>query len=252
MKNKKNIFLFIIALLFVTTVITFAQKKSITADDKSFLLGFLPKIIEVNNGILSDRNNIIMLKKQFTNTVKLSNEEEVFLSKISAKYGVNSFKLDDKANKDVLQNEFNDLLIRVDIIPTKLVMAQAICESAWGKSHFAKNANNYFGVHCYHKGCGLVPLGDKNAGFEVKSYPTVLAGITDYIHILNTYSAYKELRNLRARLRKDNQPLNPLSLAEGLSRYSQKGEEYVKILQSLINNYIPANIQEFIKNNKTN
>ena len=252
MKNKKNVFLFVIALLFITPAITFAQKKSIPADDKSFMLGFLPKIMDVNKGILSDRNNIIKLKKQFTNTGKLSNEEEVFLSKISVKYGINSFKLDDKGDKDVLQNEFNDLLIRVDIIPTKLVMAQAICESAWGKSYFAKNGNNYFGVHCYHKGCGLVPSEDKNAGFEVKSYPTVLAGITDYIHILNTCSAYEELRNIRAQLIKDNQPLNPLKLAEGLSRYSQKGEEYVKILQSLINEYIPANIQVFIKENKTN
>jgi Bax protein len=249
---KKNILLFIIALLFITPAITFAQKKSITADDKSFMLGFLPKIIDVNKGILSDRNNIIKLKKQFTNTGKLSNEEEISLSEISAKYGINSFKLDDKGNKDVLQNEFNDLLIRVDIIPTKLVMAQAICESAWGKSYFAKNGKNYFGVHCYHKGCGLVPSGDKNAGFEVKSYPTVLAGIIDYIHILNTYSAYEGLRNIRSRLRKDNQQLNPLKLAEGLSRYSQKGEEYVKILQSLINNYIPANIQVFLKKNSIN
>ncbi len=252
MKNKKNVFLFVIALLFITPAINFAQKKSIPTDDKSFMLGFLPKIMDVNKGILPDRNNIIKLKKQFTNTGKLSNEEEVFLSEILAKYGINSFKLDDKGDKDVLQNEFNDLLIRVDIIPTKLVMAQAICESAWGRSYFAKNGNNYFGVHCFHKGCGLVPSGDKNAGFEVKSYPTVLAGITDYIHILNTCSAYEELRNIRAQLRKDNQPLNPLKLAEGLSRYSQKGEEYVKILQSLINEYIPANIQVFIKENKTN
>ncbi len=249
---KKYIFLFIIALLFVTPAITFAQKKSITADDKSFMLGFLPKIMDANKGILSDRNNIIKLKKQFTNTGKLSNEEEVFLSEISAKYGINSFKLDDKGDKDVLQNEFNDLIIRVDIIPTKLVMAQAICESAWGKSHFAKNGNNYFGVHCYHKGCGLVPSGDKNAGFEVKSYPTVLVGITDYIHILNTCSAYEGLRNIRTQLRKDNQPLNPLKLTEGLSRYSQKGEEYVTILQSLINNYIPVNIQVFLKENNIN
>jgi len=252
MKNKNNVFLFVIALLFISPATTFAQKKSITADDKSFMLAFLPKIMDVNKGILSDRNNIIKLKKQFTNTGKLSNEEEVFLSKISVKYGINSFKLDDKGDKDVLQIEFNDLLIRVDIIPTKLVMAQAICESAWGKSHFAKNGNNYFGVHCYHKGCGLVPSGAKNAGFEVKSYPTVLAGITDYIHILNTCSAYKELRNIRARLRKDNQPLSPLKLADGLSRYSQKGEEYDKILQSLINEYIPANIQVFIKENNIN
>jgi len=86
----------------------------------------------------------------------------------------------------------------------------------------------------------------------VKSYPTVLAGITDYIHILNTGSAYEELRNIRTQLRKDNQPINPLKLAEGLSRYSQKGEEYVKILQSLINNYIPANIQVFLKENNIN
>ena len=49
------------------------------------------------------------------------------------------------------------LLQRVDVVPVSLVVAQAANESAWGKSRFAREGNNLFGIWCYTEGCGIVP-----------------------------------------------------------------------------------------------
>jgi len=238
-----------LALSFMTSV-SYAQKRAISSEDKSFLVEFIPKIISANQEVQTDRNKILACKDEYQRTGKLTNEDEVFLSKTSSKYDINSFKLDDENDQPAFLKELSDLLLRVDIIPTKLVMAQAICESAWGRSYFAEHGNNFFGIHCYSKGCGLVPSGNPNAGFEVKSYPTIEAGIADYIHTLNTVSAYARIRSMRAQMRQERQPVNATQLAEGLSRYSQKGEEYVSLIQNLIRNYVPEDIDSFIEKNK--
>ncbi|MBC8315517.1 MAG: glucosaminidase domain-containing protein [Bacteroidales bacterium] len=249
MKRSVQLGMVMLALSFMTSV-SYAQKRAISSQDKSFLIEFIPKIISANQEVQTDRNRILTCKDEYQRTGKLTDEDEVFLSKTSSKYDINSFKLDDENDQPAFLKELSDLLLRVDIIPTKLVMAQAICESAWGRSYFAEHGNNFFGIHCYSKGCGLVPSGNPNGGFEVKSYPTIEAGIADYIHTLNTVSAYARIRSMRAQMRQEKQPVSATQLAEGLSRYSQKGEEYVSLIQNLIHNYVPENIESFIETNK--
>ena len=51
---------------------------------------------------------------------------------------------------------------------------------------------------------------------------------------LSTHPAYEDFRKLRAGLRKDGKPLNSLTLADGLTHYSERGQEYVDSLKSLI------------------
>ena len=248
MKQSVYLGMVMLALSFMTTV-SYAQKRAISSEDKLFLVELIPKIISANQEVQTDRNRILACKNVYERTGKLTDEDEVFLSKTSSKYSVNSFKLDDEGDQPAFLKEFSDLLLRVDIIPTKLVMAQAICESAWGRSYFAEHGNNFFGIHCYSKGCGLVPSGNPNAGFEVKSYPTIEAGIADYILTLNTVSAYARIRSMRAQMRQEKQPVSATQLAEGLSRYSQKGEEYVSLIQNLIRNYVPEDIESFMETN---
>jgi len=249
MKRSIQIGMVMLALSFMIPV-SFAQQRAISSEDKAFLIEFLPRIISVNQQVQEDRNKILSCQEEYRKTGKLTHEDEVFLSTTSSKYSVNSFKLDDENDQSAFQNEFSDLLIRVDIIPTKLVMAQAICESAWGRSYFAEHGNNFFGIHCYSKGCGLVPSGNPNGGFEVKSYPSIEAGIADYILTLNTVAAYKTIRSMRAQMRQEQQPVSATKLAEGLARYSQKGEAYVSLIQNLIRNYVPENIESFLEKSR--
>ena len=106
------------------------------------------------------------------------------LKAICEKYS-NTCEQIDQAKRDAL-------LVRVDVIPPSLVLAQGANESAWGTSRFAKQGNNFFGQWCYSQGCGLVPLqrnGTNPSGYD---------------------------------------------LASGLTKYSERGHEYVKEIKSMI------------------
>ena len=72
------------------------------------------------------------------------------------------------------QDIINELILRVDVIPVSLALAQAANESAWGTSRFALEGNNVFGQWCYKKGCGIVPAERRSgATHEVKSFTSV-------------------------------------------------------------------------------
>lgn len=131
-----------------------------------------------------------------------------------------------------------DVIERVDIIPLSLVIAQAINESDWGRSRFARLGNNYFGKWCYKPGCGFVPLRrPARATYEVKSYVNMGSSIHDYLLNLNSHKAYQQLRDIRASMRKRNQDLTGYALAAGLVNYSQRRQEYVGIIQGLIKHF---------------
>ena len=127
------------------------------------------------------------------------------------------------------------LMIRVDEVPVAMALAQAANESAWGTSRFAVEGNNIFGQWCFEQGCGLVPLQRKgNASYEVRKFDSISASVSAYIKNINSQYSYEELRELRARMRSRNEPLNAIDLAAGLAAYSERGEDYVDEVQSLI------------------
>lgn len=114
-------------------------------------------------------------------------------------------------------------------------MIQAANESAWGQSRFAQQGNNLFGQWCFSEGCGLVPSQrGSDADHEVRTFDSINDSVASYLHNLNTSHAYADLRDIRADLRANNQPFDALMLAEGLSQYSTRGEEYVEEIQMMI------------------
>lgn len=128
-----------------------------------------------------------------------------------------------------------ELVRRVDVIPTSLVLAQAANESAWGTSRFAREGNNIFGQWCFDEGCGLVPnRRGEDASHEVRAFASVEAAVRAYFRNLNTHPSYEDLRTLRASMRMQGLPLNSMVLARGLTRYSERGMDYVEELQDMI------------------
>lgn len=121
-----------------------------------------------------------------------------------------------------------DLLVRVDTFPVSLILAQAALESSWGSSRFAEKGNNIFGMWTWGKK-GLVPADrgdDKN--HKVAVYNTILGSVRAYLLTLNRLPAYRQLRLLRQETR------DPLTLAEGLDHYSERGMDYVTELRQII------------------
>jgi Bax protein len=132
-------------------------------------------------------------------------------------------------------DRIDDLRLHVDEVPRSLALAQAAKESAWGTSRFAIDAHNYFGQRCYNKGCGLVPESRASgAKFEVRLFDSVQASVESYMNNINSHSEYEGFRAYRARQRAASQPLNGIQAAEQLSQYSERRQDYVDEIQSLI------------------
>lgn len=202
---------------------------TLNTKQRNFISFLLPKAKQVNQSILKDRQQLELLyEKHQSNSLTQTNIN--WLKQLAEKYDINNTNFN--SNKT-----WTTLLKRVDHIPLSLILAQAANESAWGTSRFAKQGNNYFGEICLQQGCGIVPRRrDTNTSFEVKRYPSALASVKGYIKNLNTNKLYQPLRQARFEQRIENEPLNSIVLAEGLTHYSIIGERYVTAIQGLIRN----------------
>lgn len=126
------------------------------------------------------------------------------------------------------------LATHLDSLPIKLIIAQAAIESGWGSSRFALEGNSLFGQWSFN-GQGMVPESrDANAKHRVASFESLQDSVKAYLQNINTNRAYQKLRNMRLQMRSNNQPLDPFLLAEGLDKYSQRGDAYVQELKSIM------------------
>jgi Bax protein len=149
---------------------------------------------------------------------------------------INSFKLKDIYRYyRVKEDDIDTLLNRVDVVPASLVLAQGAYESNWGRSRFSKHYHNFFGLWCFKKGCGVVPLKrDKNDTHEVAKFSSLSKGLEYYLRSINRNSAYQTLRKIRKNKRDNKLPITGIALAEGLENYAEIGYEYVETVQSII------------------
>lgn len=127
------------------------------------------------------------------------------------------------------------LLRHVDKVPADLALAQAALESGWGRSRFAREANNYFGQWCYKPGCGLVPARrPEGARYEVKRFASIEKSVMGYMHNLNSHPRYANLRKARMALRESGELITGSKLAGGLLGYAETGKTYVTQIQQMI------------------
>ncbi len=127
------------------------------------------------------------------------------------------------------------LLYKLDVIPAGLALGQAAYESGYGTSRFAVEGNALFGQWTYG-GKGLVPeqqrksLGDH----RIAAFDWPFDSVRGYFINLMSHPAYEDFRRLRAEARAAGQPLKSMALADGLVRYSERGQEYVDTLKGII------------------
>ena len=187
-----------------------------------FFKTVLPLILKVNAEIHEDRRRLWDLKSRLAKSDALLAVDRLWLIVMFERYRVERGKL-------------SELLKRVDIIPVSLALAQAAEESGWGTSRFTREGNAMFGQWTTAKDKGLVPKNrDKGKTHKVKAFKSLLHSARAYVWNLNTHKAYRGLRTLRQQLRKKGVPIRGMVLVESLIRYSERGEEYVKGIRSLI------------------
>ncbi len=130
--------------------------------------------------------------------------------------------------KDYRTTSVEVLFERVDAIPVSIILAQGALESSWGSSRFSREGNSIFGMWTW-KTAGIVPSQREDGKtHKVKVYENVLESVRSYHLTLNRLDSYEEFRQLR--LHTDN----PLILAEGLTLYSERGQDYVEDIKNVI------------------
>jgi len=205
----------------------FASIRDVKEKKRQFFNFIRPAIIQENKLITQERTSVLELLEQLSLGEPLSSEEEQLLAHLSKKYRINK--------RFTPMQKVNELISRIDIIPSSLVLVQAANESAWGTSRFARIGLNFFGIWCYKKGCGMVPNG-RNIGakHEVAAFKSVDAAVKHYLKNINTNNAYGVFRAIRGQLREQGQPLTPQILATGLLSYSERGTDYILELTEMI------------------
>lgn len=180
-------------------------------------------------------------------TIKNSALDSKKLKALALKYRLIK---DERTNLDEVSRK--NLLERVDIIPPSLALAQAAEESGWATSRFAKEGNAFFGQWDF-SGNGMKPkqhraeLGD----YGVARFDSPLASVEGYMFNLNSAKAYQALRDLRAKLHAEKQPVTGLKLTDTLDKYSERGDAYTQGLRSMINyNKLQKTDQAYLANNK--
>ena len=190
----------------------FEKITNIQSRKTTFFQYLLPEIRQQNS-------KIIKLRQQIINNQLPPNKMTAL-----KKY----YKFSDTVSND-------ELLNAIDIVPASLVLAQAAYESNWGRSRFAKYYHNYFGLWCFKKGCGVVPLRrDQQDKHEVAKFSSISKAIAYYFRSINRNSAYQTLREIRKHKRDNNLTISGESLAEGLQDYAEIGHEYVDTVKAII------------------
>jgi len=206
----------------------FKAYKNTLAKKKAFFHWLRPMVISENKRISAQRQHILRLQSKYNKLHTLDSKEQAWIKNMILRYK--------SPAKDWKQSQaWKALLTRVDMIPVKLVLAQAANESAWGTSRFAREGLNLFGIWCFTKGCGLVPQ-QRLAGktHEVAVFPSVKASVATYMHIINTRKAYVPLRKIRAAMRAHHLQPTAMVLVKGLEKYSELGKFYIDTLQLML------------------
>ncbi len=196
--------------------------KDVSLQKKSFFKILKPLVEKENQKIAQEREFVKRFFQEYRKNPIVTDELVEILAKLAKKYRIKE-----------LYNE-EEYLKKIDTIPVSLVLAQAALESGWGKSRFAKEANNLFGEWTFGKH-GLVPKkrapGKKH---KIRIFKTVEDSIASYMLNLNRHGAYREFRMARFVARKNNQKFDGLQAAMTMQRYSELGKKYNHLVSTII------------------
>ena len=191
--------------------------QSVKLKKETFIKIVLPLVVAENEKILEDR---FKLKKIISGKMTTDKEKQWLRQKF----------LEYKVKKGSVE----DLITRMDIIPTSIALAQAAKESGWGTSRFALEGNAIFGQWTWN-GQGIAPLNrDKSKNHKILKFPILRASVKAYKNNLNTHKSYIKFRKMRKELRNKNKKITGLELTTALENYAETGSEYTKILEQII------------------
>jgi Bax protein len=212
---------------------SFAQIRDVRQKKESFFSYLLPLVQAENQRLAELRQRVSYIRDHLRWGRELAESDRAWLASLAAEFRLTEMGWDQEVF-------WTTLMLRVDTLPVHLVLVQAANESAWGTSRFAREGNNLFGQWCFSEGCGIVPAArPEGANYEVARFPSVSASVGSYMRNLNTGRSYRRLREIRAGMRAKGHTPDPEALATGLIHYSERGEDYVDEIRSMLRTNAP-------------
>ncbi len=193
-----------------------------------FVRTLLPLILLENERIEHRRSRLLALKEALARGRLPGAKDVAWLRELAADYRLKGDPVEEPKTR-------RELARRVDVIPPALALAQAALETGWGSSGAARHERDLFGmVAVVSKRSRAARKTRHPRGKRQARFVSLQDSVHSYIHNLNTHSAYQRLRLLRAKAQASNQSPAGAALADGLTRYSELGQHYVRTVQSII------------------
>ncbi|MDZ7783583.1 MAG: glucosaminidase domain-containing protein [Halioglobus sp.] len=218
----------------------FQRLRRCRRDEAAFFSHLAPAIRAENRRVLDQRQRLLEIVEDFETGAGIGWLDRRWLKNLAEEYALEWDEQDLQPTLELLRR-------RVDMVPLPLALVQAATESGWGRSRFAAEGNNLFGQWCYTRGCGLTPANRrKGAQHEVAAFDSVRDAVASYLRNLNAHDAYLPLRRLRQQQREAGQIPRAEALIDGLIRYSERREENVEEIRTVLRTNRPI-IEEVIE-----
>jgi uncharacterized FlgJ-related protein len=216
----------------------YSQSLPVPVKKELFYRLMLPLVMHANLMVTNIRNGLLDAQAEFAEKGHVSEENMAHVRR--AAFLLPDMTLEETgklaADNPNMESMLDALLYRVDIVPAGLALGQAAYESGYGTSRFATEGNSLFGQWTY-KGDGLKPREQRTASkgdHRIKAFEWPFDSVRGYFINLMSHPAYEDFRRLRAELRAQGKPLDSMTLADGLLRYSERGKEYVDSLKGIM------------------
>jgi uncharacterized FlgJ-related protein len=209
-----------------------SQEMPVVDKKRTFFRLLGPLVLHANELIQSDRQQLESTFAALRAGETLGLEQQTFLRETAIAYKVAEAQSDFDITDHALQDE---LIRRVDTLPVSLVLAQAAEESGWGTSRFVIEGNALFGMWTWGDE-GIRPQQQRaeHGDHKIASYETPMQSVIAYMQNLNTHRSYESLRARRAELRNSGDKVTGWELAKTLTKYSERGQDYVDSLHALM------------------
>ncbi|MEJ2122203.1 MAG: glucosaminidase domain-containing protein [Alphaproteobacteria bacterium] len=198
--------------------------KSVTHRTRMFRKILLPLVLQTNETILRDREKLLALRRKIQIGVSPTVAENGWLWSLAREYRVRDGDMD-------------VLVRRVDAIPPSLALAQAIEESGWGTSLYARKGNAIFGQETSLAANDGMVGHYRGRRFKIKTFASLLEAVNAYARNLNTHAAYAAMRGERAMMRARGERPRGHILIGTMLRYSERGPAYVRTIRTIMANF---------------
>ena len=139
-----------------------------------------------------------------------------------------------------------NIIVNGDMAIAQRATSQAVTESGWGTSRFAKEYNALFGQYTYNEKKGVIPyereIGKKHL---IRHFSSLDKSVESYFKNINTHYAYEKFRSIRNAMHEDN--LDIKLLTKALDVYAED-KSYVDTINSIIdsNEFTQFDLRSYI------